>query len=60
MSLKLHFMDFLVEYFPENLGDYNEQQSFIICANSCSSIESQWYAELYIKATSSRDYLING
>ena len=26
MSLKLHFMDSHVEYFPENLGDYSEEQ----------------------------------
>ena len=26
MSLKLHFMDFHVEYFPKNLGDYSEEQ----------------------------------
>ena len=26
MSLKLHFMDSQVEYFPENLGDYIEEQ----------------------------------
>ena len=27
MSLKLHFMDSHVEYFPKNLGDYSEEQS---------------------------------
>ena len=27
MSLKLHFMDSDIEYFPENLGDYSEEQS---------------------------------
>ena len=27
MNLKLHFMDSDVEYFPENLGDYGEEQS---------------------------------
>ena len=26
MSLKLHFMDSLVEYFPEIFGDYSEEQ----------------------------------
>ena len=26
MSSKLHFMDFHVEYFPEDLGDYSEEQ----------------------------------
>ena len=26
MNLKLHFMDSHVEYFPENLGDYSEEQ----------------------------------
>ena len=26
MSLKLHFIDFHVIYFPENLGDYSEEQ----------------------------------
>ena len=26
MSLKLHFMDSHVQYFPEHLGDYNEEQ----------------------------------
>ena len=26
MSLKLHFMDFHVEYFLENLGDYSRKQ----------------------------------
>ena len=26
MILKLHFMDSHVEYFPENLGDYSEEQ----------------------------------
>ena len=27
MSLKLYFMDSYVEYFPENLRDYSEEQS---------------------------------
>ena len=26
MSIKLHFLDSHFEYFPENLGDYNEEQ----------------------------------
>ena len=26
ISLKLHFMDSYVEYFPKNLGDYSEEQ----------------------------------
>ena len=29
MTLKLHFMDSHVEYFPENLGDYSEGQGEI-------------------------------
>ena len=27
MSLKLHFIDSHVKYFPENVGDYGEEQS---------------------------------
>ena len=26
MSLKIHFMDSHVEYFPENLGNYSQEQ----------------------------------
>ena len=26
MSLKLHFLDSHVEYFPDNLGEYSEEQ----------------------------------
>ena len=26
MSLKVHFSDSYLEYFPENLGDYSEEQ----------------------------------
>ena len=29
MSLKLHFMDSHGEYFPENLGNYSEEQGEI-------------------------------
>ena len=26
MSIKLHFLDSHIYYFPENLGDYSEEQ----------------------------------
>lgn len=26
MNLKLHFLDSHIDYFPENLGDFNEEQ----------------------------------
>ena len=38
----------------------NPEECVIIRINICSLVESQWYAEPYIKPTSSKDYLING
>ena len=56
MSLKLHFMDPYVEYFPENLGDYSKEQGETISRKMGWKYDGWLLLDVEKRCTSERKY----